>query len=325
MNYLFVEDFKILKINAHDWMTVPNNIICEIPNVSNRLSFGNNKSGFDPCEGFINNGPYSPTPINNVKFFFIAHHNDIAVCNKLYDIFRNGYGKTVNNDTNQTEYEFKPLSQYIKQPFHTDKNANIFFENFHTAKQEIAAQFQTKFFDKDYFYIALFINPVNKANTNNPYHDTFFKINELLLEKNITSQTIDRESLDKPDFYSNLPNIATAILAKIGGIPWKLQPAQNQNDLIIGLYAFKANQNDNDFIISLFSFNNDGMVQNFDCYRDSNPNHLIAGIRKAIGNFILKNHSLNRLIIHYCPSTNSKEIKPVTDILSAIQAQKIIY
>lgn len=40
-------------------------------------------------------------------------------------------------------------------------------------------------------------------------------------------------------YLYHLPNIASAILAKIGDTPWALQPTGKSGDLIIGVGAFK--------------------------------------------------------------------------------------
>jgi hypothetical protein len=66
----------------------------------------------------------------------------------------------------------------------------------------------------------LYISPINKDDTNSPHHNIYFKAKELLLEKGITSQAIYKERPNKAGFNFHLPNIATAIPAKIGGIPW---------------------------------------------------------------------------------------------------------
>jgi hypothetical protein len=314
-NYLFVDEFNVLNISTNDFIAVPQDRILPIKEHSNILLFGNGKSGFDTYGGITNNGPYSPTPRNNVKFFFIAHKNEKEVCGKLYNIFKDGLEKSVNNYTGEIRYKFKPLAEYIKQPFNTDKNGSIFFENFDTAAQEISAKLQAKTFDKDCFYIALYISSVYKDDTYNPYYDIYFKIKELLLDKGITSQAIYKDQPDKTGFNFHLPNIATAILAKIGGIPWQLQPAKSNNDLIIGVGAFKSERIGKRYVGSAFCFNKDGIFQNFDCYRDDDLDHLVSDIRKAIGYFIVDNQNLNRLIIHYYKTMGKKESQPITDML----------
>ena len=55
----------------------------------------------------------------------------------------------------------------------------------------------------------------------------------MLLDKGISSQFVSNSSIKEPNFHYALPNIAIAILAKLGGIPWKLYN-KRYNELVIG-------------------------------------------------------------------------------------------
>ena len=54
----------------------------------------------------------------------------------------------------------------------------------------------------------------------------YYKVKELLLKRNITSQAIDPVKLKQQGkgWVYSLPNIAVAVLAKLEGIPWRLNP-----------------------------------------------------------------------------------------------------
>jgi len=58
-------------------------------------------------------------------------------------------------------------------------------------------------------------------------------------------------------YYYSLPNIAIAILAKLKGIPWKLD-TKFKNELIVGIGAFRNSEVDIQYIGSAFSFANNG-------------------------------------------------------------------
>lgn len=313
-NYLFTENFCVFKFNSTNFITIPSERISKVADNSNVLMFGNNNTHLVPYEGIKNHGPFLPSYRNNVKFFFIAHKNDKTICNKLYNIFKDGYEKSVNSYTGEIQYKFKPLADFIKQPFNTDKNGSIYFENIETATQEISTQLQTKTFEKDCFYLALYISPINKDNTNSPHHSLYFKVKEILLDKSITSQVIYKDRPNATGFNYHLPNIATAILAKINGIPWQLQSSK-KGDLTIGVGAFKSRKIGKRYIGSAFCFNKDGIFQNFDCYRDNDLNHLVADIRKALGHFVVENENLERLIIHYYKTMSKKDAEPITNML----------
>ncbi len=313
--YLFIPEFqKIIAFNSTDFVTVPNDNLLEVATGSNSLLFGNNRNGFMQYNGITDNGPFAPTKKNNVRFFFIYHQNDLKVCQQLHSIFTNGISYT-DYKTGEVKYKFPPLAQYIKQSFNTDKNGSISFLNTDNALTEIAAKLNAKPFENGYTYVAIYISPVNKDDVNNPQHDIYYKLKELLLEKGITSQAIYKDNPIKSSFNFHLPNIAIALLAKIGGIPWQLPPSRNNDDLIVGVGAFKSEKIGKRYVGSAFRFNKDGIFQNFGCYRDNDLENLVLDIRKALGHFIVESNNPKRVIIHYYKTMGKKDSKPITDML----------
>jgi len=316
--YLFTDNFQeIIKFHNEDFYSFQNPDDNKVTDGSNVLLFGGNGSGFDPYNGINNNGPFRATTKNNVKFFFIYHKDDTSVCQYLYNLFKDGLGKFTDRYTGEVTYKFKPLSLFIKQPFETESKGSILFSNLETAVQEIKTKLNQKNLKNDYNYVAIYISPVHKDDVNNPYHAIYFAIKEILLEKQITSQVIYKDNPAGNNFRFHLPNIAIALLSKIGGIPWQLSPSRTKNDLIIGVGAFKSEKVGKRYVGSAFCFNQDGIFQNFDCYRDNDLEHLISDIRKAIGIYLVQNQDQKpkRLIIHYYKTMSKRESKPITDML----------
>lgn len=313
--YLFTPEFQnIITFDSKNFVTVPNDNLLEVATGSNSLLFGNSQNGFMQYNGITDNGPYQPTAKNNVRFFFIYHNNDLKVCQQLHGIFTNGISYT-DYKTGEIKYKFPPLSQYIKQSFNTDKNGSISFSNTDTAIKEIAQKLTAKTLINGYTYVAIYISPVNRDDVNNPQHDIYYKVKELLLEKGITSQAIYKDNPIKSSFNFHLPNIAIALLAKIGGIPWQLPPSHNNDDLIVGVGAFKSEKTGKRYVGSAFRFNKDGIFQNFGCYRDNDLENLVLDIRKALGHFIVESNNPKRVIIHYYKTMSKKDSKPITDML----------
>ena len=56
------------------------------------------------------------------------------------------------------------------------------------------------------------------------------------------------------------------LLAKIGGIPWRLARVK-EDEIIIGVGAFKTTSSVHRFVGSAFCFSNEGVFENFDCFR----------------------------------------------------------
>lgn len=315
-NYLFTPEFQnILKIKCNSFIPVPHETILQTSQQSNTLVFGSGRTDIAPFNG-LKSGPYQPptVPNNNVRFFFIYQQgNDTQHATALYKIFTEGLTYTDRN-TGEIKKSFPNLAEYIKQPFHTDKNGSITFSNISTAVQEIKQALAQKQLAEGCTYVAIYLSPIKKDDTDNPHHNIYYQIKEALLEKGITSQVIYKERHTDQYFSFHLPNIAIALLAKLGGIPWRLN-ATSKNDLIVGVGAFRSLSIEKRYIGSAFCFGKDGIFKNFDCYRDNDLSQLVAGIRKALMHYVVENDKAERLIIHYYKTMSKKESQPIVDML----------
>ena len=314
-NHLFTTDFQaVLNIDTNGVIQVPEQKIFKTTYGSNTLLFGGNRTDIAPFNG-LKNGPYQApaVPNNNVRFFFIYHKDDTAHATALYDIFTKGLTYTDRN-TGVVKTSFPALAEYIKQPFHTDRNGSITFQNLDTAVQEIKQSLSQKQLIDGCTYVAIYISPVKKDDIASPYHSIYFQIKETLLDKGITSQAIYKERHNDQYFSFHLPNIAIALLAKLGGIPWQLQD-NGKEDLIVGVGAFRSCSIGKKYVGSAFCFRKDGVFQNFDCYRDNDLAQLVAGIRKALMHYVVEHDAATRLIIHYYKTMSRKEAQPIIDML----------
>jgi len=314
-NYLFTAEFQsVLQIDINGFIQVPEQKIFKTSYNSNTLLFGNNKTDIAPFNGLKNGAYQAPAvPNNNVRFFFIYQKKDTAHATALFNIFTNGLTYTDHN-TGEIKTSFPRLAEYIKQPFYTDKNGSITFQNIGTAVEEIKQALLQKQFVSGCTYVAIYLSPIKKDDTESPHHNIYFKVKEMLLDKGITSQVIYKERHNDQYFSYHLPNIAIALLAKLGGIPWRLQDTSKE-DLIVGVGAFRSCSIGKKYVGSAFCFRKDGVFQNFDCYRDNNLAQLVADIRKALMHYVVEHDKATRLIIHYYKTMSKKEAQPIIDML----------
>ena len=322
--HLLTSDFQALFALSEEMLNVPEERINEVAKGSNLLQFKDGKTGFEPYSCVFGSknmdafGIYQPSPKPQVKFFFIAQQSDISVCKSLYDIFTKGYKPYVDTSTGEQRYMFPPLATCIKQPFSTDPKGSIYFSEPQNALSEIQAQLNNKPLDPQTQYVAIYISPISRDAVNSPYYGLYFQIKELLLEKKITSQVIFKDRPNNQYFNFHLPNIATAILAKIGGIPWQLNNHAANKDLVIGVGAFLSEKVGERYVGSAFSFNPNGLFNNFDCCKANDLESIVAGIRKAIGHFVVDSGTPDRLIIHYYKTMSKREAKPITNMLNTL-------
>ena len=133
----------------------------------------------------------------------------------------------------------------------------------------------------------------------------------------ISSQVIYKDNISKPAFNLFLPNIETAILAKLGGVPWRLK-RDTTNELIVGVGAFTSATTKTRYVGSAFCFKNEGIFKGFDCFGANDTGGLAGSTREAVGKFIASNYKATRLIIHFYKDLSKKELKPIIDTLHAL-------
>lgn len=306
-NYLNTEAFKnILPLDENGFFTIPAKDIHKTHQNSNNLRFFNNTS-IDPRGGMKSFGPYQASPHPNVRFFFIYHkpdRKDYVI--PLFSYFEKGY-KTF----------FPPLKTHIKQPFYMDKDTSLAFESTTTAVKELKHHLINLEKTPNTRYVAIYISPIHKEDQDNK--QLYYQVKEELLKHEITSQVIYKESINNAYFGEFLANITPALLAKIEGIPWRLDRELKQ-ELIVGVGAFKSVETNTRFVGSAFCFNNKGEFKGFDCFRDNEYDLIAGAIGKQILKFVVDNgNDLERLIIHYYKPMGKEEIDPIQKVLKTLK------
>ena len=310
--YLTTDAFKALfKLDKEGFHKVPNIKVFETHQNSNLLEFKGGKTEVNPGYGIWKHKPLRAFTEDHVKLFFIYHKDDGEyIKDTLYEYFINGWHRPVN----RVEKHLANLQNYINQTLSIDKAKRIVFENKETIFEEVAEQLK-QFSDSSSKFVAIYISPIAKSEKDHPQHFAYYKIKELLLNKGISSQVLFKEHLGKEDFYYFLPNIYVALLAKIGGIPWRLARVK-EDEIIIGVGAFKPKGAKHRFLGSAFCFSNEGVFENFDCFRDDEPEVLAGSISNAVEKFIEKNKGAKRVIIHfYKEISDKKELQPILKML----------
>ena len=307
-NYLNTEAFKnILPLDENGFFTIPQNEVYKTNSNSNNLRFYNNTS-IDPKVGMKSFGPYQASPHPNVRFFFIYHKPDRKdYVTPLYNYFSNGY-----------KGYFPSLKNHIKQPFFMDdKDTSLAFESTTTAIKELKHHLINLEKTPNTRYVAIYISPIHKEDQDNK--QLYYQVKEELLKHEITSQVIYKESIHNDYFGAFLENITPALLAKIDGIPWRLDRELKQ-ELIVGVGAFKSVETNTRFVGSAFCFNNKGEFKGFDCFRDNEYDLIAGAIGKQILKFVIDNgNDVKRLIIHYYKPMGKEEIDPIQKVLKTLK------
>lgn len=270
---------------------------------SNLLLFGNNQKNFTPYIGLKEYGPIQGQLSDEpVKFIFIFHEEDKELANKVYSYLKKGYKS------------FPGLESFVKVKFEIDTSRSIRFKADNPI-EEIRSAIQQIKFDPDTTYAALYISRIKK-DTDDPEEDeAYYKLKELLLHFNITSQVIFKDNINNPSFNYFLPNIAVALLAKLGGLPWRLyRPIKN--DLVMGIGADRSMVVRDRFIGNAFCFQNDGRFKGFNAFEKGDTATLAKSIKEAIEQYIAENKGFERLVIHYYKKMSWEEEEPIREVLN---------
>ena len=297
--YINTAEFKaVVPITSNGFITIDTDKIKQTTEKSNLMQFGQNHTNIMPHYGLGVGGPYELSPHKNIKFIFLFHKEDNTFANTVFQWFE---GK---------KDGFKGLKNYIKLNYSIDKENSIIFENKDNPIEEIRQQLSDKKFAEDVRYLAVYLSPISKAEIDEEKHKIYYQVKEELLNYRITSQVIDRDKINNTAFKYYLPNIAIAILAKLNGVPWRLQ-RNLSNELIVGVGAFKNAEIGNRYIGSAFCFSNNGHFRGFECHPATDTFMLAGDIGKAVRKFKNDNADVKRLIIHFYKSMSRAELEPI--------------
>lgn len=299
--YLDNDEFRSIIPISKDGFSYANKLqIGNTKDKSKELIFGDKRINVNPQAG-VNNGPFAQAKPSNIQLLFIFPKADVDQARLLLGYLKDGYKDF-----------FKGLKKYTgKEVTHAPSKFHVQLENPNDPIPEIEKMLQEEREDRE--LIAIYLTPISKHSADKEAHKIYYKVKEKLLVNNIVSQCIETDKMlrvlkedegvdkngnPKKNFSYTLQNIAIAINAKLGGTPWRLN-APVQNELVVGIGAFKNIENNTNYIGSAFSFDNTGSFNAFEYFQRDQLKELAGSVENAIKNFTRINDKPERLIIHY--------------------------
>lgn len=258
---------------------------------SNLLVFSENHTHFNPYNGLKEYGPYQTAANGDYQFFFIFNEEDRDHANKLYGYLTKGLKG------------FPGIFRFSGVEVNLDRDKTIHFSEEDPIEQ-ISQKLNQLSFNANTRYLAIYISRIKKDDANEDSRDVYFRLKKLLLEKNVSSQVVYKWNIDNPNFNYFLPNIAVAVLAKLGGVPWRLS-RPIKHDLIVGIGAFR--EGDNLYLGTTVAFKNDGTFVRFDSSKVDTIDGLIQFFKKALSDVSKEQTETKRIVIHYYKTMNSDE------------------
>lgn len=271
--------------------------------VSNKLRFANDREDNSVYNGLKRYGPYAVPDTNNLRFIFIYKPKHSEAAKKLHTSLSLGI----------KEGAFSPgLKDYLKVNFKMADQHRIVLES-DDPISELTTKIQDYPFQGGLNYFVVYLTDHNRIESEGDNEDEYFKVKYLLLQRGILSQFIWYKNILNPNFRYHLPNIQVAILAKIGGIPWKLDTFSTDK-LIIGFGVKRID--DNVFLGNSLFFKEDGTFHKFDSFQN-NSLRSIGSALKANIETVLRQGELNvsKLVIHYYKTLNDEEADEIEKVL----------
>lgn len=306
--YLNNENFRNVIPLATDGFIIRNvGEFDRIDSNASLLEYGEEGTGVEPYGDIKIHGPYATIekPLN-VKIFFVYQKSDATLVDTLKGYLENGC---------RSAYS---LNKYVKIPANFKDEWNIAFDNLQDAVSTCYHTLENRRKEDNVRYVILYLSPIKEDEATREEQRIYIRLKEMFLSYGYHSQVIHTGTITRTDFNLALPNIQIAILAKLGGVPWRLKrdPAK---ELIIGVGASTVSYSANKMLGSAFCFDNDGKFLRFDCFPAADTNALSVSMRIALEDFRKKNPHAKRMIIHFYKVMSKRELKPILDMLYALK------
>lgn len=264
---------------------------------NNKMVFKDEQKDYSTINGMRDYGPYK-VPENATKTQLVFIYPDSECANKLATYFSRGYK------------HFPGLESYVGIP----ANFSGIKIKYNINKNNILNLINETLKENRYEnLLAICIMPFSKATASEEQSMQYYEIKRILLEKNIPSQFIERNKIFQENFHFSLPNIAIAMLAKIGGIPWKLA-RKHYKQLTVGFNIHR--RKNNEYLGSAVYFDNEGIISKVNFNTSNNIQTIISQLYLAIEEYKRENQNIEKLVIHYYKPINLKENKAIENFLT---------
>jgi len=302
--YLCSGEFR--KIIPHDaaWKPAIASNIQRLTDTSRDMVFGEKEVSTDIYKAFKEHGPYDLPDYRHIKIFIIYREEDFEAKNKLeeYIVKKSGFGS---------------LGAFTRLPIEYDKSLDIVLTPERNPADIINETIQTWYTDPASGYFGFYISPYTRFETNPANFEIYFKIKKSMLKRGIGLQVIERQKIFG-NFAFSIANIGIAMVAKMGGIPWRLA-TNTEKDLIVGFGAFRSQRYNTKYVASALCFSNNGTFNEFDCFPDYETWNIAGLVEQALINYRKNNPGVQRLVIHFYQKIGRRQLKPIEEMLRRLQ------
>ena len=267
----------------------------------NLMVFGGEKTAINAVVGMREYGPLKKAENSERKrlLFIYQNRND---ANTLYRYLKNGLK------------HFPGLLSYAGIPVAlAGPDKGLPYQHVNTLPDTLREFLDAYYPDLQYpDMLAVVIGPFKRYESDEEESERYFQIKKILLDKGIASQFISPDTINNYGVHYSLPNIAIAILAKLGGVPWKLSKKKT-NELIVG-FNTKLVEGER-YLGSAVFFDNEGRLGGVKGLPVDDKTAIIRSLKEAITAYTNQVGTPERLVIHYYKPPRRDEISNILKML----------
>lgn len=312
--FLDTKDFnKEFPLTKCGFLEVPKFVIHKIDAACGQLFYENNQSDTGMPKYKFRRWHPAERVKGDVHIFFVYHSDDQHAMELWKHYIING----------KTDY-YPGLNEFACIAGHVLEGADICFENKDNPVPELIAALESPLYHNDNIkYLALYITPFKKEETRRQEIRIMPRVKEFFIERGITVQSAEPDTINLPGFHWSLTTMSTTIVAKLGGIPWRPQKMPS-NELTIGIGAFKNTSDDVSYLGASVCFNNSGRLQTSDWFEKSNINDMAGYIATMVRKYATTYGNPERLTIHFYKKLKQREIELIEKKLQELKLPKPI-
>lgn len=266
--------------------------------------FGQGNKGVDVYYGIRDFGPAVLPSGEHFTYFFIYFEHQEDAAHRLYNYLLKNEGHV-------------RMDRFTRLPLRYEKEKNLVIRKGENPETKIKEYLQTTSFDEEVIYFAFYISPYTRFEADEQKKRLYYRIKEMLLYRKISMQAVEGHKLLR-DFSNSMAGIGSAMIAKLGGIPWRLEGTDSM-ELVIGFGAYRNKGFNMGYTGSAISFSQDGMFREFGVFPAENIRSIAGEALKAFKQYRENYPEAQRMIIHFYKPMSRKELEPLEKMLKELK------
>lgn len=296
--------FRAIIPHHGKWKQVPETRTGRMQVSERQLEFGQGKKGTDPYDGLKDFGPLKLPKGKQFCYFFIYRKDDEEAAKNLYAYILSVKG-------------FVRMNRLTRIPMHYKKDKNIVIPTGGDPEVEVRSALETTRFEPGVKYFAYYVSPYSRYTDDLHKKAVYYRIKEMLLYRQISMQTVVAENLFS-DFKYAMTNIAIALIAKLGGVPWRLEGGE-QRDLVIGFGAYRNRNFGVKYTGSAVCFSSGGLFREFDVFPADHTLAIAGAAVDAFKSYRERYPEARQMTIHFYKRMSRRELEPLEKMLEELQ------